>query len=148
MKPVAIVFLFPLAVFGAVDARGRNPETVLFSDHDYRFVVTSCKAEPIEKEKKQSVTLIVSCEVPKDSRFILFIARTPTTDLLEGTIATQELKGVQKEEVKLEFQMGAQPASFFIGLWRGLGHGSPSGIVCDGAIVSLPLKIQPVFRHE
>jgi hypothetical protein len=67
MKPVAIVFLFALAVFGAVDARAGNPETILFSGHDYRFVVTPCKAEAIEKEKKQSVTLTVSCEFPKDS---------------------------------------------------------------------------------
>ncbi len=147
MKPAAIALLSALVVLGAGAARGANPETVLFSGRDYKFVVASCKAEPIEKEKKQRIALIVACEVPKDSRFILFVARTATTDLLEGTIATQESKGIPREEVKLEFQMSAQPASFFVGLWRGLGHGSPSGIVCDGAVVSFPLKIQSAFRH-
>lgn len=147
MKIVIKTFLFVLAVVGVARAADAKTEAVLFSHSDYRFVVTSLKADPTEKEKKQRVSLTISYDVPKDARFIIYISQSPGGTIVDS-IAFRELKSTPKGEEKLEFESDVEPTSFFAGLWKGVGVGSPSGITCDGAIVSLPLKITPVFRHE
>jgi len=147
MKAAFTTFLLALIVVGAVRAADAKADAVLFAHSDYRFVVTSWTAEPTEKEKKRRVSLTISYDVPKGARFILYISQSPGGTIVDS-IAFRELKSTPKGEEKLEFESDAEPTSFFVGLWKGVGVGSPSGITCDGAIVSFPLKITPVFRHE
>ena len=122
-------------------------DAILFESTDYHFVVTACSVRPTEKEEKK-VSLAITYEVPKNARFIVFGSRSQTLEPLADPLFFQELKSTPKGELKFAFESGDEPTVFFVGLWRGVGGGSPSGIVCDGAMVSLPLKITPVFRHE
>jgi hypothetical protein len=148
MKTTVTVFLAALALIGVTRAAEVKTEAVLFAHGDYRFVVTSLKTEPAKIEKKKRVSLTISYDVPKNARFILFISSRITNDPMEDTLAYRELHSTPKGEEKIEFESDVALDSFYVVLWRGVGGGSPSGIVCDGAVVSFPLKVTSVVRHE
>jgi hypothetical protein len=80
-------------------------------------------------------------------RFILFASRSPAGSLIDS-VAHRVIDGATKGQVRIEFEREATANGFYLGLWRGVGGDSPSGVVCDGAIIDLPPKITPVVHHE
>ena len=119
----------------------------LFAQRDYRFTIVSWKSEPT-KEKKKKVSFLVAYEIPEKVRFLLYIAPPGAADSFASAITGKELRDSKKGEALLEFEADAAADSFYFVLWRGIGGSSPSGVDCDGALVSLPLKVTSTFKHE
>jgi hypothetical protein len=118
----------------------------LFAQPDYRFAIVSWKSEPAKTKKK--VSFLVSYEIPEKARFRLYITSPSGERSFVDAFADKELRERKKGQALLEFETDASVDKFYFGLWRGVGGNSPSGIDCDGALVSLPLKITPMFKHE
>ena len=146
MRVAIAIFLSGLSLAGSTCFAEAKGDTVLFAHAAYRFVVVSWRADPISPEKKR-VSLVISYEIPKGARFILYASRSMTEPWVDSFFS-EELKSPPKGKVTVEFESIGDPPAFYFGLWRGVVGASPSGVLCDGAMVSLPLKITPVFRHE
>ena len=146
MKAIVTIILFGLVLAAAAQAAEPASDPVLFARDGYRFVVTDCVAEAV-KEGRQRVVISVAYEVPEHVRFILLASKSPAGSLIDA-FAHQVIDGTTKGRVRLEFERETAVSGFYLRLWRGVGGDSPSGIVCDGAFIDLPLKITPVAHHE
>ena len=143
MKLVLCIWFFSLAIIAAANPLESKEDAVLFADHGYRFTITSWSATPRDGAKT-TIAYHVAFEIPKGSRFLLYVSAT-RDGFFTDSLASKELVGPSKGDVVLEFETDSTARAIYFFLWRGIGGGSPSGVICDGAIVSLPLKITPIF---
>lgn len=140
---IAIMLLLPCAT-------AQEAVAALFAGSDYSFKMREWKVEAgSDGRKKVSITL--AYQFPKDSRFIIWVARpkdTPLDESLYDALARADLDKAARGEAKLEFEDAGTDARFFIGLWRGVRRDwSPSGVLCDGAFVDLSPTVTSVVRH-
>jgi hypothetical protein len=140
------IWLLAVIPFAARTMAASENSATLFAQPDYRFTITSWKIEPIKEKKKRQISLQIAYEIPAKSYFILSVSGSMNQSW--PTAFTDEvLRGSEKGEVLLEFEADASVNFFYVTLWRGLGDG-PSGIDCDGAIISFPLTVRSTWKHD
>jgi hypothetical protein len=124
----------------------------LFEESDYRLMITSWKITPT-KEQKIMFTFVLSYEISDNRTYQLSISPLNSTDnghlpsFLEDASEVTVIRGPTKGLTRTKIEIEAPTSVLFFQLWRGLQYGSPSGIVCDGALVSLALKVTPMMVH-
>lgn len=120
----------------------------LFKSSDYRITMRSWQVE-LKPDGKKKVSLTFAYEVPKSSKFILYVARDVTDSVIsDSNLGFVVIDTLEKGETMLQFEDTERGARYFVGLWRGVSRGSPSGIVCNGAFVDFGPKVTPAFKKQ
>lgn len=146
MKPS--LQILALALLGIVFASISQAEIQLFRRSDYLIEIRSWEIENLSQNRRK-ITVMVSYEIPENTRFILHVSSERIESIASDTIlAIATLVSVSKGETKIEWKDDGSRLNYYFGLWRGLPREqSPSGIECDGAYIDFTPKVTPTFTY-